>query len=151
MKVMIIVLVAIAVAVVLVLFYGGLRPQGDPDEARNGVEGGLGWLIPRPTVVFEDIAGKECADEDIPGFSVPPTGCAIELEAPSQIILCNPGPGNVGVETRGRDYPDRVVDQNALSCLDPEPTPIRIYDAETTLLLTCDSPGGCTVRLVEEG
>lgn len=150
MKVMIVVLVAIAVAVVLVLFYGGLRPQGDPDEARDGVDGGLGWLIPRPTIAFEDIVGKECADARIPGFSVPATGCTIELEAPSQIILCNPGPGNVGVETRGRDYPDQVVKQDALSCADPEPTPIPIYDAETTLVLTCDSAAGCTVQLVEE-
>jgi len=147
-KVMIVVLVAIAVAVVLVLFYGALRPQGDPDGARGGVDGGLGWLSPRPTIEFEDVAGEECADADAPGFTVVGAACSIPLPDRTQIILCTPTADTVLISTDGRDYPAQSVKQADLSCADPRPIPI--YDAETVLTLRCAFAPPCIVQLVEE-
>ncbi|GAA1974906.1 hypothetical protein [Microbacterium pumilum] len=147
MKVMIVVLVAIVVAVVLVLFYGSLRPEGESDQAQGGVGGGLGWLVPRPSLDFADVADADCADATIPGFVVGAAGCAIPLPDPAQITLCAPDPATVIVRTEGKEYPAQTVKASALSCSDPQPVPI--YDDDTTMTIQCVLIATCTVVVVE--
>ncbi|MFH8251398.1 hypothetical protein ACH3VR_13580 [Microbacterium sp. B2969] len=144
MKVMIVVLVAIAVAVVLVLFYGAVRPEGDAGAAQGGVEGGFGWLVPRPTLAFADVADASCADPTVQGFVVPSNGaCGIPLPAPSQIALCVEDPSTVAISTDGSEYPAQPVKASSLSCADPKP--VAIYDTDTVLTIRCLVLAQCVV------
>ncbi len=146
-KVFVIVLVGLAVAVGLVLFYGALRPPGDPDQAEGGVGSALGWLAPRPTLTFDDVADAPCADPATQTLQIQPGDqCAVDVPSPSQIHLCATDPGTVLVVTRGADYPEQRVDPESLSCGSPEAVPI--YDRETSLTVTCAGFVPCAVRVV---
>ncbi|MCR2815095.1 hypothetical protein [Microbacterium jiangjiandongii] len=146
MKVMIIALVAIAVTAALVLFYGALRPAGEADVVRRGVDGGFGWLTVRPTLDFDDVADAPCADPALPGFTVDAAGCRIPLPDPAQITLCAPEPAAVVVTTRGTEYPAQRVTASALTCAEPAPVPV--YDSDTVLSITCVLVAPCIVRVV---
>jgi hypothetical protein len=142
---MIVVLVAIGVAAVLVLFYGAVRPDGDPDDAHDGVEGGLGWLVPRTTLDFDDVAAAPCAQEDIRGFAVAPgASCDMALPDLSRIALCVEGPASaVVVSTKGDEYPRQSFEASDMPCTAPET--VTIYDTGTTLTIRCIGFAPCTV------
>ncbi|GAA1957210.1 hypothetical protein [Microbacterium deminutum] len=148
MKVMIVVLVAIAVAAVLVLFYGAVRPEGDAGAAQGGVGGGLGWLVPRPTLGFADVRSASCADQELRVLVVAANGrCDIPLRDPSQIVLCVDDPTTVEITTKGKEYPEQPVAASRLSCADPQA--ISIYDPGTKLTIRCPGLAPCAVRVIE--
>lgn len=146
-KVLVVVLVGLVVAVALVLFYGALRPAGEPDAARGGVEGGLGWIAPSPTLTFEDVATASCADPAIQGFTIPANGvCRVRVPNPAGIVLCTDDAPSVEVRTNGEDYPPQRVDAEKLSC--EKPGRIPFYDTETRLVMRCVGLATCAVRVV---
>lgn len=156
MKVMIVVLVAIAVAAVLVLFYGAVRPEGDPD-ADGGVEGGLGWLAPSTVLDFDDVAqaaaevGADCVDAATRSIVVPANGvCGIPLDEPAQLRLCPAEGIDVQVIVDGSEYPEQELDASDLACAPPG-DPVRIYDADSVLTIRCLALTTCALAVVGEG
>jgi hypothetical protein len=148
-KVMIIVLVAIAVAAVLVLFYGAVRPDGDPDASEDGVSGGLGWLAPSTALGFDDVADAECADAATRSLVVPANGvCGFPLAEPAQLRLCPADSAEVEVVVVGADYPEQRLEASELGC-DPRTDPIRIFDRQSVMTITCVALATCTLAVAE--
>lgn len=146
-KALVVVLVALVVAAALVLFYGALRPPAGANDAREGVAGGLGWLVPSNTLSFDDVRDAACADPETSRLVVAAgTSCTVPLPNPSEIHLCSDKPSNLTVRTRGEDYPDQRVDAVDLSCAAPERIPI--YDTGTVLTVRCTGFAPCVVRVV---
>jgi hypothetical protein len=146
---MVVLLVAIAVAAVLVLFYGALRPDGDPDASEDGVSGGLGWLAPSTALGFDDLADAECADAATRSLVVSANGvCAFPIAEPAELRLCPAESVVAEVVVAGADYPEQRLDASELGC-DPRADPIRIYDRRSVMTISCLAPAACTLAVVE--
>lgn len=154
MKVMVVVLVAIAVAAVLVLFYGSVRPPGDPASAEAGVDGSLGWLSPSQTLDVDDLrsaARDDCADFAADALVVDAgESCAFDVAEPAEVVLCAAPASDLVVVVDGRDYPAQEFAASDLPC-DPGDDPIPIYDVETVLTIACPGPAACEVAVVAGG
>lgn len=146
-KALVVVLVALVVATALVLFYGALRPPANGNDAREGVAGSLGWLVPSRTLSFDDVRDAACADPETSRLVVAAgTSCTVQLPNPSEIYLCSNRPASLTVRTRGEDYPDQRVGAVDLSCAAPGRIPI--YDTGTVLAVRCAGFAPCVVRVV---
>jgi hypothetical protein len=146
---MIIVLVAIAITAILVLFFGAVRPDGEADDSEAGVKGGLGWLVPSTVLTFDDVDTAECAELAIRGLVVQPDRpCEIGLKEPAEIRLCLSELVDVDVTVSGADYPDQKLDESDLLCA-PGDNPIRIYDKDSVLKITCNALTTCALAVAE--
>lgn len=145
MKAFVIALTAIVVAVVLVIFYGGTRPDGDNDSAVDGVDRAFGWLAPDTALGFDDLDAS-CADAESQQLVVAgTTTCAFGVPDRSSLLLCVDPPTQIEVTTDGEEYPAQEVAAADVSCGTEKTIPI--YDAGTTMTISCEAPSAVACRV----
>ena len=145
MKAFVIALTAIVVAVVLVIFYGAMRPDGDLDSAKKGVDRAFGRLVPDRPLAFEDLDAPCADDESQQLVVVGSSTCDFGVPDRSSLLLCIDPPTEIQVTTDGEEYPAQEVASADVTCGTEKTIPI--YDAGTTVAIRCDAPSAVVCRV----